>query len=179
MAKKTKRDWLEAGVEILIDVGSVGLTVEALTKQLKVTKGSFYHHFRGIDDYIGRFLTYYEEEGTLQIIAIVDLEPDAAAKLKRLIQVSTSYPPQLGVAMRAWAWQDERVGAVKARIDQRRIAYVRDLWAEIVGDTPLAQQLATMSYALLVGGEHILPPVAHEQLYNLFKELFHHYNVHL
>ena len=43
----TRREWLDAGLELLADEGAPAVTIERLTGKLGVTKGSYYHHFKG------------------------------------------------------------------------------------------------------------------------------------
>ena len=45
MTRKTKYDWMTVTMEVLVTQGVDGITIDALTKRLGVTKGSFYHHF--------------------------------------------------------------------------------------------------------------------------------------
>ncbi|MDJ0753965.1 MAG: TetR/AcrR family transcriptional regulator [Ardenticatenaceae bacterium] len=163
MAKATKHDWLIAGVQILTRYGAQELTVEALCSEMDLTKGSFYHHFRGIDDYFDRFLIYFEQEGTLQIIDRVNQEKTPQARIRKLIEIGTSYPPQLAVAMRAWAQQDDLVRRVFEKIDQQRLAYVTELWRPLVDSEEEAQTMADIFYSLLIGGEHMLPPLGQER----------------
>ena len=87
MARKTKRDWWIAGIQILTETGPSGLTIDNLCQQLEVTKGSFYHHFGGIEDFKERLLAYYEAEGTLDIIERLTAVPTPEGKFKGLIDI--------------------------------------------------------------------------------------------
>ena len=157
MSRKSKQDWFWACSRILIKDGAKKLTIDALCQDLKMTKGSFYHHFKGMDDFIEAFLVFFEQEGTLQIIETVEQESTPQAKLQKLIELSTEFPPELERGTRAWAHQDSRVRAVFERVDQQRIDYVTQLWLPIVVDESVARIRAQMMYAILIGGEHILP----------------------
>ena len=103
MAVTARRDWLEAGMAILEELGAEALTIETLTNRLSVTKGSFYHHFKNYQDFKEHLLAFYEEERTLQIIRLAERETSPQAKLERVMQ-ATLQPSQLDVAMRA-AWE--------------------------------------------------------------------------
>ncbi|MGB1252377.1 MAG: TetR/AcrR family transcriptional regulator [Candidatus Promineifilaceae bacterium] len=175
MARKTKQDWLTAGATILLTSGAQGLTIDALLKEVGKTKGSFYHHFKGYDDYIAHYLRYFEQEGTLNIIEVVSKEATPQLRLHKLISVVTSYPSELEAAMRAWAFQDERVWDVFERVDQQRVAYVWEQFRPIVNNDAYALTLARTLYALLVGSEHMLPPATNAQqcaMFNAFLDQF-------
>lgn len=159
---------MDAGVMILMDEGFRGLTIARLLKVVGVTKGSFYHHFSGIDDYIATLLDYYEQDGTLNIIEICNAEPTPRLRLLKLIQISTSYPARASVVMRVWAEDDARVREVQERTDARRLAYLEDQFQQITENAEISKTLASLMYSILIGSEHTMPPVDGAQQRNLF-----------
>ena len=72
MARLSKEEWLLQSFEVLAKVGMSGLTIDALTKHLGVTKGSFYHHFGNYQTFKIALLDYFEDAGTLNVIRITD-----------------------------------------------------------------------------------------------------------
>ena len=60
MPKLSKEDWLEKGFEILSEFNQDKLRIQYLCDRLGVTKGSFYHHFQGIQGYISELLLRME-----------------------------------------------------------------------------------------------------------------------
>jgi AcrR family transcriptional regulator len=53
--------WLEAALEVLARQGQAKLRVETLARQLGVTKGSFYHHFKNREAFLKALLAYWAE----------------------------------------------------------------------------------------------------------------------
>lgn len=159
---------MDAGVIILMAEGFRSLTIARLLKAVGVTKGSFYHHFAGIDDYLASFLDYYEQDGTLNIIEICNAEPTPRKRLLKLIQISTSYPARASIVMRVWAGEDARVREVQERTDARRLAYLEEQFRPITEDAELAKTLASLMYSILIGSEHTMPPLSDELQRNLF-----------
>jgi AcrR family transcriptional regulator len=175
MARKTKQDWLIAGIHLLAAVGPEALTIEALCQRLGVTKGSFYHHFGSADKYKTALLAYFEQEGTLNIIEQVEeTAVSPPQKLQRLLQIIVQFSTRLDhnpeIAIRAWARQDEQVRQVQERIDQQRLAYVHTLLRQILGDTPQADIHSRLLYALVVGSEQMQPPLIGPALQAVFDE---------
>ena len=172
MASKTKRDWLIAGILILVEIGPTGLTIDALCQRIALTKGSFYHHFSGIDDFKEKLLAYYEEEGTLDIIEQLTAVSTPVGKFKGLIDIiveaSVMYSVYPEATIRAWALHDEMVQAVQSRVDTRRLAYVEALLLEIYGDPLEAKIKAQLTYTILVGAEQMQPPIVGEDLRALY-----------
>lgn len=177
MARKTKQDWLNAGLKIFRESGVGGLTIESLTQELGVTKGSFYHHFSGIQGFKTSFLQFYEEAGTFNVIQLTEEAASAEDKLRRLLGIIVSHPLEDEVVMRAWAQQDAEVGAVQERVDQRRVAYVTDLCVDISGDAAQGRLMAEIFYALLVGGPQMQPALSSERITAVFNEILRLYNI--
>jgi AcrR family transcriptional regulator len=170
MARRSKRDWLMEGAAALAEQGAAALTIDGLTARLGVTKGSFYHHFGSLQGYIDALLEFYESEGTLNVIAITEAEPDARAKLRRLLEITTEGPLHLEVAFRAWALQNAPAREVQARIDAQRIMYLVDLCAEVTGEVSKAEALAQLLYMIYVGSQQVIPPLEPDMVQRLYRE---------
>ena len=168
MALLTKRRWLQEGLALLEEEGAEALTIESLASRLDVTKGSFYHHFTNYQDFQESLLVFWEEEGTLRIVQWAEQEASPPEKLERVLQASLQ-PSRLDVALRAWAWQDERVRVHQQRIDQLRLAYLEEVAYAHTADRLSARQLARVFYSLYVGSQHIIPPIQGEDLRALYQ----------
>ncbi len=169
-ARTTRRDWLDAGLRLLAEVGADDLTIEALTVTLGVTKGSFYHHFGAFQDYKEALLDHFEREGTVKIIAQLEEAGSDIAKLQQLLDAVAAGPWRVETAVRAWALQDADVRACQERLDARRRTYFRELCASLSGDDDWAQVAADMLYALYVGCLQMVPPIEGEARRKVFNE---------
>lgn len=58
--KLTKHDWLDAALQALAENGASAVAVEPLAKKLKVTKGSFYWHFKSRQALFDELLMFWE-----------------------------------------------------------------------------------------------------------------------
>jgi AcrR family transcriptional regulator len=184
MGRRTRRDWLMAGLEVVTAEGRDGLKVEALCARMELTKGSFYHHFRDLAEYKSGLLELYRQEGTLQIIEIVERAATPRARLERLLEVVVEYSRaaerNAEMAIRAWALQDDEVRGVQREVDARRVEYVAQLIEQIGAAPPRARLLAELVYATLIGSEQMQPPISGDRLRALFEEhlrlVDHHLN---
>jgi AcrR family transcriptional regulator len=175
MTRRTQRDWLQAGIEIITAEGRDGLKLEALCGHLGVTRGSFYHHFRDLADYRSQLLEFYRRECTLQIIEVVDREAATPRlRLERLlaliVELSSAPEQNPEPAIRAWALQDAEVRDAQKAIDARRVEYVEQLLAQMGAEPARARLLSEFLYALLVGCEQMHPPVHGGRLRAVFDE---------
>ncbi|MEV6279941.1 hypothetical protein [Nocardia sp. NPDC051832] len=76
-------------------------------------------------------------------------------------------------AFRAWAASEAQAARIQKRIDERRLAYAQNLYAET------ARTLARMLYSLMIGGSQLHPPltpVQHREMYTLLGDLLQHDN---
>jgi AcrR family transcriptional regulator len=64
----TAGDWLKQALEILDNEGIHKVKVEYLARQLGVTKGSFYWHFKNHETLIREMLNYWARILTINVI---------------------------------------------------------------------------------------------------------------
>ncbi|HEU4947699.1 MAG TPA: TetR/AcrR family transcriptional regulator [Kribbella sp.] len=172
----TRRDWLDAGLEILAADGAPAVTIERLTERLGLSKGSFYHHFGGSGGFRTALLAHFEARYTTRLIDAVEQEPGAspAAKLRRLLELILKDPDaaNLEIAVRAWALQDDEVRAAQARVDRTRTEYLRVLCRGLAKDLDSLpadpDRLAQLLYLVLIGAEQVLPALPSGELRELY-----------
>lgn len=155
MARRAPRDWIDAGFDALVDGGPRAVAVEPLARRLGVTKGSFYWHFPDRAALLAAMLASWEEGGTERIIRDVEAASDDAwdriTQLGRRTFGSDERANAIEAALRGWALVDDAAAAVVGRVDERRLAYVREL-LEAVGVPPdRATDRAAITYRLLIG----------------------------
>lgn len=167
----TRTEWLEAGFELLADEGAPAVTIERLTGKLGVTKGSYYHHFKGAAGYRTALLEYFEARFTTRLIDTVEREPDAepSAKLQHLLRLvlSNQDNASLEIAVRAWALQDPEVRAAQERVDRARTEYLKGLCRGLTTSAD-ADRFAELLYLILIGAEQVLPPIDNNHLRDIY-----------
>ena len=150
--KLKRQDWIDAGLRVLAESGVEAVRVEPLAKSMKVTKGSFYWHFKDRQELLDSLLTEWVRLQTYSIIERVEaIDADASTKLLRLIEIAMDDDGKEENAIRAWATKDSRVAAVVDRVDRKRLEYTRDLFVQIGFTLPEAIVRARMAYYSLVG----------------------------
>ncbi|MBD2099571.1 TetR/AcrR family transcriptional regulator [Leptolyngbya sp. FACHB-261] len=150
--KLERQDWINAGLTVLAESGIEAVKVEPLAKLIKVTKGSFYWHFKNRDDLLEAILQEWVGCETNSLIEKVEaMGGDATTKLLHLFELAIQIDGRLENAIRAWATKSTKVAEVMVQVDQSRLDYTRNLFLE-VGFTPLeATVRAQMAYYSLVG----------------------------
>ncbi len=121
----TREDWLIAGQAMLRQAGPRALRLRALAGSLDISTGSFYHHFKDFEDYLGQLADYYSGEqlsGNLAKIQALGGSP--LETIRRAADLALSQDlPRLAMAMRAWARGDARALTAVRRLDQVLVSF--------------------------------------------------------
>lgn len=147
-----RQDWIDLGLKVLAESGVEAVRVEPLAKLLRVTKGSFYWHFKNREDFLEVILQEWVRRETNSIIEQVEAAGgEATSKLRLLFELAIQDDGQVENAVRAWATNDSKTAAALAQVDQRRLHYTKDLFLQ-VGFSPFeAMVRARMAYYSLIG----------------------------
>lgn len=172
----SRSKWLDAGLGVLAAEGAAGLRIDRVAAKLKLSKGSFHHHFDGVDAYKRELLAHFEAmsiDALERAVDEVDAPASAHAVLARLTQLVAPgeggiYQPELEVAVRAWSTWDPDVRAVQGRIDKARLAVLQRVWRPHVADSDEARVAALLPYLVAIGAAAIVPPVAPDELRRVY-----------
>ena len=155
-----KQDWMRAARRALIHGGPAAVRVEKLARDLKVTKGSFYWHFKDRGDLLESLLREWEEEtSTLFSRAMACRDPRdglryLAGELERSVASPPGeYPPD--AAIFNWAAVSPHVAQRVNRIERRRI----DMLTQLTGG-PDRAELGYLVWLGFVSRRHRFPATA-------------------
>lgn len=151
MAKLRKADFLRLGLEILGESGIDGLTIAVMCARLRVTKGSFYHHFASMPVFHSALLEHWEREHTDRLIEASETALDPRARILALTEISVELPHATEAAIRAWGKSNLEAARSQARVDAVREERVRNVLLGVGVDPDEAELLADIAMSLLVG----------------------------
>lgn len=129
----TPDDWIAAGFRALAERGPEAVKAEALARQLKTSKGSFYWHFKDVPTFHAAMLTLWQDKAFAGIVTELETIPTPQEKLRQLARLANDGAPDrfggmlVEPAIRAWSLRDARAAEAVAAIDAARIGYVADL----------------------------------------------------
>lgn len=153
MDKKLNRHrWLTAGLQALAEAGPEALRIMPIAEKLQVTKGSFYWHFKDLEDYRTAVLEEWERHYTGDAIASLDhdrIEP--REKLRTWIVGATYADLRLERAVRSWALSNPVVTEVRQRVDAERIDFLGKLLCGVGWPPDTARTLAQWAYCAWLG----------------------------
>jgi AcrR family transcriptional regulator len=142
-AALSRDDWVDRALERLAADGVDKVLITPLARELGVTKGSFYWHFDDRRDLLDAMVERWERVGTEQIIEQVDAaDRPPAERLRQLLTLSVErIGGRLEPALRDWARRDARVRKALQRVDERRMAYLCELFAALCDDPAEAEAI--------------------------------------
>jgi AcrR family transcriptional regulator len=147
----TKSDWIKHGLRTLAKDGANALKVGPMSIEMKVSRGSFYWHFRDIADFRSQILRSWQERSTDQVIQEIEAEKTEPDRLKHLMKRAFTGKRSLDRAIRSWAAQDENVAAIVASVDARRVAYIEKLLVAVGVESQKALPRAAFMYWAYLG----------------------------
>lgn len=129
----SKKKWLEKSLEILAAEGERKLTIEHLVKEMGVTKGSFYWHFKNRSDFITRMADYWAEEYSFSLPKRIKAEfPDANDCLLALLErlTETNYA-RYDFAVLNWGQHEPAAKAIVQAAIDFRINFIGSIFREL------------------------------------------------
>lgn len=147
----TGRDeWVQAAIEALVQAGAEGVRVEALARDLGVTKGSFYWHFADRAALLDGVLEAWERGARADLeeaAAAPGAEDRIAALLRRLARPGTGIPD---AEIHAWARRDRSVAERVWEVERARVVFLKSQLAELGASLVDAHRLAEAGYLAAV-----------------------------
>jgi AcrR family transcriptional regulator len=147
----SKADWISHGLDTLARDGVPALKIGAMADRLKVSRGSFYWHFKDIGAFRAELLCAWRERQTDQVIRDLEARRGEPGRLRELMHRAYATSRRLDRAMRAWAAHDRRVAAAVAAVDARRVDEIAKLLAESGVERQRARYRAAFLYWAFLG----------------------------
>lgn len=140
MARRSSREarlnrdaWLQHALKILRDEGIQGVRIDRLARDLGVTKGSFYWHFKDLADLRQSILDHWAERYSNVIVenrAFLEAEP-AEGLFAAMKMVRTNRLDEFEIALRSWADHDSEADKVVRTVYERRTKFVRSFFTRL------------------------------------------------
>jgi AcrR family transcriptional regulator len=138
-------------MEVLRAHGVQGVRVEHLAKVLKVTKGSFYWHFKDRDALLEAMLEEWRRQNRQNVAKYLDGLEDPAARLEKLARIPFDLEERepFGLPLRLWARHDERARKAVAEVDDLRLGMMAQTFAESGFSLEDSRARAVLLYAYM------------------------------
>jgi AcrR family transcriptional regulator len=155
-----RSSWIEGGLQALAAGGPDAVRIEPLAEALGVSKGGFYGHFADRGALLDAMLDSWEQTMIDQVIERVEGEGgDARARLRHLFALASSDDARalltVDLAIRDWSRRDPAVARRLRRVDNRRMDYMRSLFAAFCPDEGVVEARCLMAFSLFVGSHFV------------------------
>ncbi len=154
LTRTPRSSWIDEGLRALAAGGPDAVRIEALARTLGVTKGGFYWHFNDRRALLEEMLDTWERVSVDEVIERVEGEGgDARARLRRLFALASSSNELLrtDLAVRDWSRREQTVAERLRRVDNRRMDYMRSLFAAFCPDEDEVEARCMLAASLWIG----------------------------
>lgn len=165
----SKESWLKAGLKILSASSHESLTIEILCESLKLTKGSFYHNFKGRGDYTRALLEYWSDIYTEKFIEKSNTGLTAKDRQEQLYALGAKTLFKHEKSIRAWAQVDTCVSKYQKKIDRMRYEYLFSLFFEQSKDKFRSEVRAKALMAIFIGSQQFQVTIPAEQMLEIYE----------
>ena len=143
---------LHAGWILMANQGVAAVKVEVLARQLKVSKGSFYWHFKNRQELLEDILQRWENE-TLWLIEESQKESTPEKQLVRMFVLAEELcnQPDPETAIFIWANQNPEVQKRVRIIETKRVEYLKQLLQNYGFGEAEARHKAEIGYFAFMG----------------------------
>jgi AcrR family transcriptional regulator len=150
--KLGRQDWVQAALETFIEKGIKAVKVDVLAKSLQITRGSFYWHFKNLDDLLEAIIQEWQAVNTEDVIQEVEkISGTPSQQLLNLLEIASKDDDRLEKAMRIWAIHDTRAMESIERVDIQRLKYLQHLFSQIGFSKVDSEIRARVVYAVRLG----------------------------
>ncbi len=148
----TKEDWINAGWLLMTSKGVEGVKVEALARQLDVSKGSFYWHFKNRNELLEAILQRWEEQ-TMFLIQESQKTTDSKERLVNLFSLiaQVCQEPDPEPAIFLWANKNPQVQQRVHDLENKRVDYLSKLFEDYGFEAKAARNRAEVAYLAMMG----------------------------
>lgn len=152
----TREDWIHAAQRALVKGGVDAVRVDTLAKELKITRGSFYYHFKGRSELLDGILSDWRARATEDVInQLRDAQSSPKEQLDRLLELphhgqTAKEAASIELGIRAWARRDKQARQAIDEVDSHRLSYIEGLLIQIGVSADEAKDRAYLIYAYQV-----------------------------
>jgi len=154
--KLSRDEWIKAATQVLSTSGIDQVRVDRLAKKLKITRGSFYHHFESRMDLLEGILKSWRLRATEDVIN--RLQSGGDTPLEQIIYLlnlpikgaGAIEAASIEISIRAWARRDNMAREAVEEVDKYRLSFIKRIFKDLGHSDVRANDLANLVYAYIV-----------------------------
>ncbi len=149
----TREDWIQAAQRMLIKGGIDTVRIDNLAKELNITRGSFYYHFKSREDLLQSLLINWRARATENIIQQLGSSPySPSERLQQLLSLpfrgnAAREAAAFEIGIRGWARRDPLARQAMDEVDSHRLRYIESVLKQMGYKDQQAHDTASLIYA--------------------------------
>lgn len=149
----TRQDWIQAALDAITHGGVAAVRVDALAKQLGITRGSFYWHFADREALLTAALAEWERTVTDEIIERLAHIGSPGERFEEIVRLAFFGPRNRNRVEPALAADADHpvVAPVLRRVTTARIDFLTGLYTELGLEPDQARHRALITYSTFAG----------------------------
>lgn len=150
----TRADWVAAARDVFVDLGVGEVKVDRLARRLKISRGSFYWHFKSYNELLEALLNDWEERNREEMRGLRRRWTDIGADLSDVMTTWLAEDPQFprfDMAVRLWARKLDVVDRAVRTVDAEWIDLLAEVFAKAGFAPDDAAARARVTYMHQVG----------------------------
>lgn len=153
----SRESWINCAFDTLYKEGVEQVRVERLAKKLKVTKGSFYWHFKDRQSLLDDLIEHWNSEMTKTVVENAKMfHGDPVQRIfNTLKDIITNERTKYDPVVRAWANHDEKAKKFVEKVDKLRLSFLIGLFSDAGFDNEESEIRARMLYYYVVGEVYV------------------------
>ena len=162
----SRQDWVNYGFWLLGERGADGVRIDRLCAGLKVTKGSFYWHFKSRADFLEQMVQYWQYKETEAIIDEIEAQITSPSEIvNRLFEKANAGTVNFRaeLAMRQWSIHDRTIELVVQTVDERRLDFIARQFRALGFSQAETRMRSRLIYSLIFGEALIQQPEPRHQ----------------
>lgn len=128
----SRKDWVAAGRDVLIDKGIAGIRLRALSESLGATTGAFYWQYRKLEDLLEDIRQDWAQGNTAPFTRAIEAAGTSGMRqylaYVRTLVLENEFNPRYDNAIRDWAHSDGRTAEILREIEIFRIDQLRGVF---------------------------------------------------
>ena len=149
----TREDWIHAAQRVLVKGGVDAVRVDTLAKELAITRGSFYYHFKSRGELLEGILGNRRARATEDVIHhLRNAQSSPQEQLQHLLELphhgqTAREAAAIELGIRAWARRDKQARQAIDEVDSHRLSYIEGLLIQAGVSADEAKDRAYLIYS--------------------------------
>ena len=145
--RMTKKDWIIGGLNVLNNEGAHALMIDHMCAKMKITKGSFYHYYDGIDEYIFAMVNHWSKQSLLQLQGIEQASLQPNERLNQMMNFAFRHSGKTEIGLRRLTLMHRKVKTVFDKVEKKQLEILQQIFSDLGEARTNAKERALITHS--------------------------------